>query len=262
MKKEQDVKPPSKAHPLRAAGQSLDERIKRLVIEEISVWIILIVFSLVLAGLEWWRWVTDAPFSPWAFSIVALWVTGIGLWKLAGFRKELNRLRLGRDEEKAVGQHLDRMREHGYKVFHDVIGEDFNVDHILIGKKGVFSVETKTFRKPEGENPTITFDGASVTVNNLKPGRNPVVQAQAHAHWLTDLLSESTGKTIKVKPVLVFPGWYVESSSMNDIWVLNPKTLEACLSNEPDSLSENDVSMIAFHLSRYIRWCNVFTVDS
>ncbi|RLA53627.1 MAG: NERD domain-containing protein [Gammaproteobacteria bacterium] len=248
-----DTKSPLKASPLRNPGQSLDEKINKLVDDEISMWIVFIVVTIMLAGLEWWRWYTDPPFSPLSYSLVAIIVTIVGTRKLSRFRQELRRLRLGRDGEKAVGQYLDLMREQGYKVFHDVIGDEFNIDHVLIGRKGVFSVETKTFSKPVGKNPSVKFDGSTLSVNNFKPDRDPVVQAKAQAHWLTDLLRESTGKTFQVKPVLVFPGWYVESKNMKDVWVLNPKALEAFLSNETDKLSQDDVSLIAFHLSRFIR---------
>ncbi|MCF6264520.1 MAG: NERD domain-containing protein [Xanthomonadales bacterium] len=162
-------------------------------------------------------------------------------------------MRLGRDGEKAVGQYLDLMREQGYKIFHDIVGDQFNIDHVIIGKKGVFTIETKTYSKPVKQNPRVKFDGSTLTVNGFKPNPDPIVQVKAQAYWLTKLLGESTGKPFPVKPVLVFPGWYVESSNMKDVWVLNPKALEAFLSKQTDSLSQENASLIAFHLSRYIR---------
>lgn len=253
MSKKSRTKSPLKDNPLRNPGQSLDEEINRLVDDQMSIWITFVVFSVVLAALEWWRWYTNPPFAPWPYTFLALAVVTVGTWKLRNFRKKLVKLRLGRDGEKAVGQYLELMREQGYKVFHDVIGEGFNVDHVLVGVKGVYSIETKTYSKPVRGNPTVKFDGSTLSINGFKPDRDPVVQAKAQASWLADLLLKSTGKAFPVRPILVFPGWWVESKNMKDIWVLNPKGIDTFLSNEDDTLTKEDTSLIAYHLSRHIR---------
>ncbi|MGD1866748.1 MAG: nuclease-related domain-containing protein [Phormidesmis sp.] len=33
-------------------------------------------------------------------------------------------------------------------MFHDVVGKNFNIDHVVIGDTGIFTIETKTYRKP------------------------------------------------------------------------------------------------------------------
>ena len=49
-------------------------------------------------------------------------------------------------------------------------------------------------------------------VRAVKPDRDPIVQAQAQAGWLKQLMRESTGREFPVAPVILFPGWYVEQS--------------------------------------------------
>jgi Nuclease-related domain len=137
-------------------------------------------------------------------------------------RSQIIRLKLGRDGEKAVGQFLEVLRERGCRVFHDLIGDGFNVDHVIIGRTGVYTVETKTISKPSGDA-KVVFDGDRLLVNGRSLGRDPVVRSRAQANWLRDLLTETTGRTYKVKPVIVFPGWYVESSGSGQRdapWVL------------------------------------------
>ena len=82
-----------------------------------------------------------------------------------------------------------------------------------------------------------------------------MIQAKAQASWLQRLLAESTGKTLPVRPVILFPGWYIEDSraSRKDLWVLEPKALSAFLAQEQAQLSPEDVALAAFHLSRFIR---------
>ena len=163
---------------------------------------------------------------------------------------------MARDGEKAVGQYLSDLREKGYRVFHDIVGKGFNVDHVVICEKGIFTIETKTYSKSSSGKSVIHFDGETITVNGKLAKRDAVEQAQAQAYWISEVLKESTGKAFPVKPVIVFPGWFVESAkgkNPTDLWVLNPKALPSFLSNEPLRIQPEDVKLVAYHLSRFIR---------
>lgn len=131
---------------------------------------------------------------------------------------------------------------------------DFNVDHVIIGPAGAFTIETKTWNKPGKGSPKITFDGETLLAAGWDPDRNPVIQAKAQASWLQRLLAESTGKTLPVKPVILFPGWYIEDSrqSRKELWVLEPKALAKFLENAPSVVATRGcevgvVSPLAFH---------------
>src|SRR5689334_11974907 len=105
---------------------------------------------------------------------------------------------------------LEQLRAAGYRVFHDVKGgENFNIDHVLVGPGGVFAVETKTRSKPEGRDAKVVYDGECVRVDGMEPDRDPVEQARANADRVRDLLREMTGNWIRVRPVVVYPGWWV-----------------------------------------------------
>ena len=87
---------------------------------------------------------------------VAMFASGVALavWKVRRVRREIETWRLGENGEQYVGQILEaEMRPLGYDVFHDIqidkSGRKMNIDHVLIGKNGVYLVETKTWRKPE-----------------------------------------------------------------------------------------------------------------
>lgn len=119
----------------------------------------------------------------------------------------------------------------------------------------MFTVETKTWGKPSNGKAKVTFDGAEISVGGLQPDRDPIVQAKAQASWLKSMLLESTGKGFQVRPVIVFPGWYVENAAggFRDVWVLEPKALPTFLKNETRRLQLEDIKLAAFHLSRLIR---------
>ena len=140
-------------------------------------------------------------------------------------------------------------------MFHDLIGEGFNVDHVLIGPAGVFTIETKTWSKPAKGKPKILFDGQTLTLPGQAPNRRPIIQAQAQASWLQTLLQESTGRALKTRPVVLLPGWFIESEkgALNRIWVLEPKALPKFLANQSEKLCAEDIKLLSYHLSRWIR---------
>ncbi len=131
---------------------------------------------------------------------------------------------------------------------------DFNIDHILIGKKGIYTIETKTISKYQKGSQTIKYDGETISVNGQIPDRDPIVQAKAQASWVKDLLKDLTGKTFKVKPVVLYPGWFVEKQPRGAaVWVLSPKALDSFIENMDSVIDERLIPSIATHFSRYVR---------
>jgi hypothetical protein len=247
---------PLKAAPLRYAGQSLDEEISRIWDDDLSSYVVAAIFIVVLALQEWWKWYFNLPPHPIFLSLIALIAVAYVSRKFIQARRKIKMLRLARDGERTVGQYLEGFRENGYRVLHDIVGDNFNIDHLLIGPKGVFTVETKTMSKPARGKSEIGYDGTQILVNGFKPDRDPVVQAKAQAHWIKELVKELTGKSITVRPAVVYPGWFVNltpKGSRPDVWVLNPKALATFIENSDSELSDEDVRSFHSHLSRYVR---------
>jgi hypothetical protein len=246
---------PIKDRPLRLPGQSLEER-RRELIEDKLLWpFLMALFFVVWAGMEWYRFLLPQPPLPWVYTTAALAFVVFVIWRFVRVRSELRNLRLAIDGEKAVGQYLEGLRESGYKVFHDLVSDGFNVDHVLVGPGGVFTIETKTWSKPMRGKPTIEFDGEKITAAGREPERDPVIQAKGQASWLQRIVKESTGRSVTVRPVVLFPGWFINQpeASKRDIWVLEPKALPGFLAHEEQRLGPEDVQLISYHISRHIR---------
>ena len=247
---------PLKAAPLRYAGQSLEEEIQRVIDDDMLVYYMMAALAILLALHEWWRFYSNIPPQPIVFTIFAVLVSTYMVRKFVLARRKIKTLRLACNGEKAVGQFLEGLRENGYRVLHDIAGDNFNIDHLLIGPKGVFTIETKTMSKPVKGNPEIDYDGTQILVNGFKPDRDPVVQAKAQAYWIKELIKELTGKSITVRPAVVYPGWFInqtQKASKPDVWVLNPKALPTFIENSDGGLSDEDVRSFHSHLSRYVR---------
>jgi hypothetical protein len=172
------------------------------------------------------------------------------LWRLKS-RPRL--LKQGRDGERIVAEQLEKLRVHGYRVLHDLIAGDFNVDHVLIGPAGVFAVETKTPSK-RGKGNSIEFDGENLLINGRPFAPNPVNQAQGNAAWLHGILKSSTSKSFWVTPIVTFPDWsIVRRTNEKEILVLNHKEIEMAVTNRKAVLTDEEISMASFHLERFVR---------
>jgi hypothetical protein len=249
-----DKRSPLKDRPLRNPGQSLDDQIQDFTYDYMLWPTLLALFFVLLAALEWFRYLRTISPSPGLYTFGAVAILAFAAYRFFKGLPRLRALKLGRDGEKAVGQFLETLRERGYRVFHDVVGGNFNLDHVLIGPAGIFTVETKTHSKPNGDV-RVTFDGETIRIDGFEPDRDPVVQAKAQASWLRELLSESTGRRFEVKSVIVYPGWFVNEgdAKRNAVWVLEPKRLPTFLEREPRRLSQEDIHLASFHLGRFVR---------
>jgi hypothetical protein len=251
-----EKKSPLTANPLRLPGQSIEEKMRDYVFDR------LLLPYLVAAGIVLWagyEWAIMLGFikrpHPLVISVIAAIGVGYFVWNLMRSHKQLKALRQGRDGERAVGQFLEGLRSNGHFVFHDVLGEGFNLDHVIVGPRGVFTVETKTISKPAKGEARIKYDGNVVTIFGQKPERNPIIQAKAQADWLAELLGEETGKKVHVKPIVVYPGWFIEGplGFKTSVEVLNPKMLPGYINKYSNILAETDMHLFKSTLSRRIR---------
>lgn len=160
---------------------------------------------------------------------------------------------LGLIGERFVGHFLqNKLLRRGYWIVHDICGDDFNVDHAIIGPGGAFAIETKMRRKPKGDV-RIDYDGQQVLVAGHKPDRDPVAQAQAASKWLSRVLLEKTGISLPVQPVVLFPGWYVNLPLGNvETGVLNENLFIDRLDSQPVRLTHEQIFQLASGLGRHV----------
>lgn len=247
-------KPTIKRRALRNPGQSLEEQIDQVIDEQVVVWYAFAFCVVLYAVVEWVRWALSDTFRPIMISVFAVIVLGIFVRKFLAARHTIKDLQTGLAGERYIGNYLqNRLLRSGYWVVHDIVDDAGNIDHALIGPGGVFSIETKTRRKRQGEN-KVSYDGTRVLVNGFAPDRDPVVQAKASAKSLQRILRDYTGMTVDVRPVVLFPDWFVEGQPRGvETWVLNEKAFAKFVENEPERLSKDDIFKLAAALGRYVR---------
>jgi hypothetical protein len=244
---------PLKDPPLNVPGQSGDTKLNDFLLDHFLFPMLCVLGLLLVSIWEWFAYARHIPRQPVWASVVSM----TGLFAVALYWRfrwsELQRMKLGRDGERAVGQFLEGHVEAGATVFHDVPSGRGNIDHVIICSRGIYAIETKTRSKPA--EPIVVVEDDQLLVNGYAPDRDPIIQSLACANDLRQVLRDSTGKAFEVRPVVVFPGWFINDKrkSRSPVWVLEPKGLPAWIQREEAKISETDVSLATYHLSRYIR---------
>jgi hypothetical protein len=101
-------------------------------------------------------------------------------------------------------------------------------------------------------------------VNGNLLQNNPLVQVHANANWLAGLLRESTGKVFPIKTIITLPAWFIKPElskqvQKSGVLLLNPKAIASFVNNSRDTMIDEDVHLVAYHLSRYIKGENKIT---
>ncbi len=130
---------PLKRKALRNPGESLHLERQQLIQDEWIPYVFLAVMMVLVASVEWLRWNTKVPPRPLAFSVVALLAVVNCTYKFITVRKQNGTLRFGEEREKTVGHSLEDLRNRGCRVFHDVVGDGFNIDHVADEADGMDS---------------------------------------------------------------------------------------------------------------------------
>ncbi len=233
----------------RRAGESLREKRDNLVGD----------YGLLIVGLPalcWFVYAIEqvhqasqaAPEAKIWFSlaIVCTGIAVIAFWRLMAFVRRINR---GERGELHVADVLEKLRADGYTPIHDIVGKNFNVDHVLVGPGGVFAIETK-FRSGKGE--IIFRDGEGLFVGGRVEEKDCLKQARGNAATISRLIQHNCGKQVWVWPLLVFVGdWRVKDDWCNtDARVFTPDRLTRYIRDQQPRLKRSEIELIASQLER------------
>jgi hypothetical protein len=129
----------------------------------------------------------------------------------------------GASGEEHVGGLLDELGDEGWLVIHDASLGRGNVDHILIGRSGVFTVETKSHPGP-------------VRVGRIHGAT--IAQARAQGRAITQI----TG--VEAEPLIVYSRAWVDRpmARRKGVRVVPARMLIGYLSKRPKRLSEQDIA--------------------
>jgi hypothetical protein len=180
------------------------------------------------------------------FILVSLFFT----YRIIAKFREAENYRLGLRGEQAVAESLVEVADSGYLVFHDFIAEKLgNLDHIVVGSRGVFLIETKARSRPtksKSGQPTheVIYDGETLQFPKFKESQ-PVQQAKRNAEWSENYLKKKTGENTPVEALVVLPGWFVRPSVKSaEVKAMNATYLVRFLRSKPEKISPAQVTRI------------------
>jgi hypothetical protein len=162
--------------------------------------------------------------------------------------------RVGAGGEETVGAKLEKLRKHGWHVIHSVpVGSrGSDIDHVVIGWGGVFTLNTKTHPgKRIWVSPRqVRVDGHSV----------PYLRNSRHeAERATQLLTQACGRPVFVKPALVFlTGSLVPDVTIkqrpDDVLILDRMDIPDVFKRAPRRLDQDVVETIFEVARRSTTW--------
>ena len=163
-------------------------------------------------------------------------------------------IRLSYEGELAVGRELEQFAHGGFHVYHGFPAETFNIDHVVVGPKGVFAVETKTYAKPAPkdrvEDATVEYDGRMLYFPKGEDFKT-IDQARQKASWLSAWLGKAIGEPIAARAIVALPGWFVKRTSAEGIPVVNPKQFSSLFKHiKPRPLSDSMIMRINQQLDK------------
>lgn len=256
---------PNKRSPLtrdllRSPGESLRRQIDKLNDDLTTMILFPISMPLLLYSFHQARVVAGVPStrSAEAFYLAfGLLLVAYFAFKAIRLAQKRRNLVLGYEAECAVGQELSELLRDKYWVFHDVSFGAFNIDHVVVGRAGVFAVETKGRAKPLGRNGRagweVTYDGATLRFPRWSETA-PLDQAKRQASALERWLTSAVGETVAVKPVLALPGWYIKRVRPGGVPVFNGKNPAKFFPHLANGvLSDQLVTRIAHQLNQRCR---------
>ena len=216
-------------------GQQLLQRIRHHD-EEVGRAIFLTMMGIPIMFMVWasyrisWnlvRWDVIASMFAFGAAIMMAW----GVFDYIRHYKKREQAKDGWIAEQVTGQQLNRLIAQGCVVLHDLPTEVGNIDHVVIAPRGVFAVETKSFRKPKGvtDDPNhpgheVHYDGTGLRFPDFAT-KEPVEQAMRQAQWLRRTLRDKLGREVPVLPAVALPGWYIvknEDGKRAEVQVFTP----------------------------------------
>ena len=127
-----------------------------------------------------------------------------------------------------------------WDVLHDLPLDGSVVDHLLIGRAGVFTVRAANYGRND-----VTVDGSVITVGGEQ--RDDVAYAAAEAGEVSRLLSGAAGKPVRVRPLLVVvdPQKLTLKTAPAEVRVVSSRDLEAVLADAPRTLTGEEVALVS-----------------
>ena len=205
--------------------------------------------------LEIFRWYTNAP--PLPVIVLALFLVSMvfSVYQLRDFKDHLRFIRLGKNGELAPGDIIKAYSEHtGSTIYKDVVIAKDTIDYVAVNQTGVVLVNICDWRTPRNSEAIIDYSDDQILLNGYQPDASPIAYMKAVKKWMENKLYVSIGKPVNVECIVIFPQWFVKTPKDRvTVKVVNPRELISLLESRDANLSDNDKTLLNYHIAKIIK---------
>jgi len=225
------------------------KRMKNLTIAVLTLWVISIVSYLIF--------LTTYRLQPYIFKLIAAASVGLSigliivlykyLFSPKEFEEPIDRALRGAAAEEKVSELFNGLPP-GYAIFNDIPCPMGNIDHIVLGKTGVFVIETKSH---QGEI-TLSKDGRLLR-DNYPFEKNILKQVMSQCFWLREQLTEPPHKPPFIIPILVFTDAFVKVyKPVKNVRILNKKwVVDNIVHSKASKVNRDQLDRVFYKLLGY-----------
>ena len=254
----------------RIQGEGLQEKIRGIEFDiyeacMFPVFFVIMTIFLWLFCLDL-KWIQFNAITASVFTVISIIISIRSYRKVKNLRKSLNNYRKGLEGERLVGEVLNKLSNDSCYVFHDIPGERFNVDHIIVSTRGVFAIETKHFDRSKCHE--FSFDG-NMVYRQMKDGSlflcpKLLPQMDGEARFIQNEIENRTELKIPVIKIAVLVGCFIHTPAENEAdknmkkyfskyWIVNEKLLPSMFLEEKEIYDDSVVKHIASHIKELVK---------
>lgn len=173
-------------------------------------------------------------------------------WRLGRTILTRRQVRFVRDANVAVGHQLQQISTGANRVFHDVVTTAGVVDHVLVGRTGIYAVNVVARRA--GKNGSAILKGNNLSFSNRQE-QTPLVEITASTARLEKEICRLLGHKIRVRSVIAVPGWDIGEQANENHLLVNERTIAMLRGwkDQSDYLMNEDVDELQRDLTTRCR---------
>lgn len=242
----------------RVQGESLQEKIRDYEFK-VTEQVMLPAFYGALTLFVWYVYIASLTLGfleAITFTVISLVLIIRAFVKVRKLRGMLKRYRKGLEGERLVGESLNQLSNESTYVFHDIPGERFNVDHIIVSTRGIFVIETKHFNRDQCQE--FYYDG-SMIYRVMKDGRKFLCpkllpQIDGEARFIEHEIERRTDTKLPVVKVAILIGSYINSTeNFKDYWLLNESSFVTAFKQSKEIYDASVVKLVATHIREMVK---------
>lgn len=126
-----------------------------------------------------------------------------------------------RDANMATGHASQKLNANQNRLFHDVTCGAGVIDHVVVGRHGIYAVNVVAIKPGKDNNVSLRGDKLTFPGNKVMS----VARCGAKSEQLAKEIAKLLKHHVRVRTVIVVPGWEVESQSSEGYLAVNERSL-------------------------------------